>query len=177
MLSNIVAEDRRHIQEVVHCPEVYNKVIELAFRSSYEEKTEALWVLTNIFIQGEVSQIEIIVEAGGLKALCIFLNSPRNMTILCNVLDSIEKILTVSEKHIPGNPFYVTFCAHGLEFLEALQETPNLTVYNKVVAILKLFSRENEENDMPSVTLDASNQFDFGSQSANTFQRIYNFDH
>lgn len=131
------------------------KLIDIASNSTWETKKEALWTLSNICTTGGDEHVKYLVELHGLQPLAEVLSLKNaDAVILSTVLDAIERILDVGEKH--NADFALMFDEYnGIDHLEGLQEHPSNAVYQKTVKIIETYFGEagiDDENLAPGTT-------------------------
>ena len=167
MLSNIAADNTTHKQAIITNSTIWKKVIEMAIHSAWEVKMEALWVVTNLITKGNDKQVHMVGSCGGIEALCNYIKAPRDLTVLQNVLDAIEKTLQLDQK-VPSHPFFETFWQYDLpDHLEELLNHTDKKVYDVAVYILTTYFKldDDDEEDQniapPAVANDSA--FAFGA--------------
>lgn len=164
MLSNIASEEENHIQAIMKKNCIWQAVISMAYGSQWDVRKEALWTLTNIVTKGTTRHVHSIANHHGIHALCYYLDSPRDVTVLLNVLEAIEKILKVDKIN---SPFKTTFCSRGgLEGLEKLLSHANDDVYelaNKIMEAFFDWEEEEEDQNLVPTTIADDSAFQFGA--------------
>lgn len=114
----------------------------LSLNDVWEVRKEATWAIANICDSGTKEQISLMVEFGGLSALCGMLNC-HDVLVTTTVLDAISAILKTKAGTSYTN--LVEEC-DGLEEIENLQQHENEGIYLKAQKILeKYFGAEEEE--------------------------------
>ena len=142
------------------------KLVDTALNSSWETKKEALWTLSNICTTGSDEHVRCLVQIDGLQPIAEVL-SVQNVdpTILDAMLDAVDRVMDVGDRH--HEEYAQMFDEYnGIDYLEALQEHPSTSVYEKTVRIIETYfgtEEHEDENLAPSTT--ATGTFGFGISS------------
>jgi len=160
LISNIAAGTHNQIDTLVRSTHVMKKVIAACSASEWEVRKEAAWVCSNIATGGTEHHAEIMVNLGGITAMCAMLES-SDTKILLVVLEAIEKILSIGEKNGRGFPSLIDENG-GVEKIEKLQEHENDDIYNKCVKIIETYFNGEEVDDENIAPTVQNNEFKFG---------------
>jgi len=176
MLSNIAAV-ADCVEPLVKNHEIWNQAIQMACTdrgpsTRYLEKNEALWVLTNMITRGSSDHVIQVCSGNStaIDALCIYLEHPRDVAVLKNVLEAIDKILTV-DVNLDGFPFLERLdeCG-GTDYVEKLVDHIDDDISKAAVEILEKVhlatGQHEEENVAPSTTEDGKS-YKFGVTTNN----------
>jgi importin subunit alpha-6/7 len=161
-VSNIAAGTEEQITMLMKNRRTMEKIVEMSISERYEVRKEALWVISNIFTTGTDHHVRTLVNLRGLEALAGALGDVQDAKILVNVMDAVDKVMEVGAK--ANINYSLAFDeAHGIEYLEHLQQHDSLEVYEKALAVIELHFRieddEEEENVAPK---QENGMFSFG---------------
>ncbi|KAI9216160.1 armadillo-type protein [Blastocladiella britannica] len=181
-LSNITAGTPDQLQSVIDANLIAPLVHQLA-TGEHKVKKEACWALSNFAAQArnQPAQLRFLVRQGVIKPLCDMLRS-KDPRLLLIVLDALEAVLLVGDQDAAveqrrtgqavGNQFasFIEECG-GADLLYALQDHPDVTVYNRTYTLLErhfdMAEDDEEETEMygdeaaAAGAFDASGQFSF----------------
>lgn len=153
VLSNIAAGTTAQIKTILRTKGLTQRVIEMAEEDQWEVRKEAIWVVSNIATGGSDKQIQSVIEAGAIDALCTNLNVNDSKMILV-ILDAIDCILKLGVKLNKDYASFVDEC-EGLSMIESLQEHDSDEIYQKAISIIELYfgtdDGEEDENLAPEV--------------------------
>ena len=155
-LSNITAGTDEQINLVLSHPCIHT-VIESIKDPDFEIKKEALWTVSNATNATSASISLKVYEFGALGPISDILEM-KDSKILMVALEAINNLLKAGAAVSGDNDAKVNEVANkfdyigGLSKMEALQEHPNVKIYNKVVEIIDQnygLIEVNDENDAP----------------------------
>jgi len=95
-LSNVAAGSPAQIQAVLESG-CLRRVLRLCADAGGDSgvRTEACWVLLNALTCGSEGQLEVLVRAGAVRALCALLSDPGMLSV---AVDGLDKVLQVGER-------------------------------------------------------------------------------
>mmetsp|Transcript_14596 Transcript_14596/g.30708 ORF Transcript_14596/g.30708 Transcript_14596/m.30708 type:complete len:780 (+) Transcript_14596:290-2629(+) len=135
VLTNIAGGTDEQTNELLK-KGILNRVIELAYSSNRGLREEAIWVIANV-VSSLDEHVISAVESGALEALYNFL-SDGDAKNVAFVLQSIENILEVGTE--TGKTYAQKVVnMDGLEALERLASSQNMTVQQRANEVLKRF--------------------------------------
>jgi hypothetical protein len=91
-LSNITAGNVQQIQSVIDAG-LIPPVINLANNGDYDIRKEAIWCLCNATTAANLTQINYLISAGIITALCGNLSNDGDARLLVVVLEGIQSII------------------------------------------------------------------------------------
>lgn len=161
MLSNVVAVPECH-KKFIKATHLWPKVIEMAGKDlNLTVRYEAMWVLTNLITKGSLGKTFKLCNGYGTIAILVqYLCSTTDHALTTNVLEALDKILTVSDMD-PSHDFMKQkfLDSEGLEIVEQLQLAKNFQVYKAASYILETHfdyveSEAEDQNIAPALAPD-----------------------
>ena len=144
LISNIAADIKNHIDDLVNFDCVYNLILLLPSSKLVGIRKEALIAINNIIMVGTEEQLKQLVSFGLIQALSILLES-KDQPLLILTLKAIDSLLE-NENHVEvTNEYANNFSSVGCkEKLAILEYSQNSLIKNKASQILsKYYSRED----------------------------------
>ena len=164
-ISNITAGNQEQIQAVINA-NIIPALCELLKHRDYKVRKEVVWAITNATTGGSTEQILYIFEAGGVRALCEFLDvhDSRMVTVALNGIENMLKAgETVKDNSLGNNPVAMTIeqCG-GLDKIEFLQSHENVEIYQKVYEIIEKYFGADDEIAAPIQPSMEGDEYQFG---------------
>lgn len=160
-LSNVTAGNSSQIQAVIDTKLIPTIIHHLA-TGDFVIQREAAWAITNMTISGEPHQINYLLGAGVLPAMCEVLSLKDPQTIQV-ALDGLHNLLKSKGKDFYDVADEIEKCG-GLDKIELLQNHESTEVYKLAYAIIdEYFSDDNDEDS--SVLPETGEVFRFSDPS------------
>lgn len=161
LLSNIAAGTKSQIGELVSKTAEMSAVVRAAETEAWEIRKEAMWILSNVATGGTDAHIELLVELGGIGAVCGVLDL-SDARIVSIALEAVENILKAGDRMGRSYQSFVDE-ADGLDKIEGLQEHQNNDIYEKAVQIIENhFGAEEVEDENLAPVTNENGTFSFG---------------
>jgi len=158
VLSNIAAvpECNKKFMEMKH---MWPKVIELARKDPKRPvRLEALWVLTNLITKGSSgTTYKLCYNRSTIKILVEYQRFATDPALTKNVLEALDKILTVSANHSFMKEVFLD--NDGTDVVAELQQSENDEIYKVAIYILETHfdfveSSAEDQNIAPALAPD-----------------------
>eukprot|EP01084_Bolivina_argentea_P020554 38214_1 len=157
VISNIIAENKEHIECVINANLIPSIIHELNTEKLAISRG-ALWVIDNITCMGTDEQIEFLVNQGVIESLCRCFDSTivKSNKYLILALECIDKILNVGFKNCIGmdinNNIYAKYVekAGGVDYLKQIHENQSIPdeIYDKATEIIIKYFGQQVIDDM-----------------------------
>jgi hypothetical protein len=145
-LSNLAAGTAAHRLAILKAEtnlKLFTLIVQMSQDAVWSVRKEALFVLCNYAILGNSTDMERLVEYGGVQSFCQFLQTCESTGLLLEVMDALYRIL----EHETVEAKKVIYECQGLDYLENLQDHKCDSVYLSAVKILTTFFCGEEEDD------------------------------
>ena len=144
LLSNIAAGTQEQVQTLTTTKNLVAKLIEMSVLGKWETRKEAIWAVSNIFVNGNDFCVSLLVSQKGIQAMVAVLHESRESEMILVALAAIENILAVAERN---------GCRHSIELIlnecggpskvEELQSHVDEAVHEKVSKLLIIISKRS----------------------------------
>mmetsp|Transcript_60707 Transcript_60707/g.180001 ORF Transcript_60707/g.180001 Transcript_60707/m.180001 type:complete len:553 (-) Transcript_60707:202-1860(-) len=164
LLSNIAAGTKSQIGELVSQTAIMSSAVRASETEVWEVRKEAMWILSNVATGGTDANIELLVELGGIGAVCGALDV-ADAKIISIALEAIENILQAGDRLGRNYQCFVDE-ADGLDKIEGMQHHQNNDIYKKAVDIIENhFGADEVEDENLAPATNENGTFSFGLQT------------
>lgn len=157
-LSNVTAGNVHQVQALMD-HQLLPLIVQHLQHGVFEVQRECAWCLSNLTVNGNCEQIEQLVDAQAIPAMCHLLTS-CDTQIIHVILDGLSNILRKHRDH------ELVTCSieqcGGLDAIERLQAHENTEVYHLAFSLLdKHFPLQSETENSANRSSDEQTRFEF----------------
>ena len=99
LLSNIAAGTQEQVQTLTTTKDLVAKLIAMSINEEWMIRMEAIWAVSNIFMNGNDLCMSLLVNQKGIQAMVAVLYESRESGMILVALDAIQNILAVAERN------------------------------------------------------------------------------
>ena len=166
--SNVAAGTPAQVAALVSTPGLLAALIQTADKGEWNVRKEAAWAVSNAITTGG-PQVVLHVVANGVIGPLVRLLSVDDTKILMVAMEALYVILGTDAPGSAQSHAVMVEEAGGAAALDDLQRHTSKEVYNKAIDIIDAYfapEDEEDENDTPAATTDASKTFTFGAPAS-----------
>ncbi|KAJ5071892.1 importin subunit alpha-4 [Anaeramoeba ignava] len=140
MISNITAGSKEQIQQVFNTENLFNKLLTILEKDSFDVVQEAIWAVSNSITGGSFEQISWTISQGSLKPIVNLLDFDDS-TIVNVCLDAIETILESGDQSLETHNLFLEEFENlgGKQLINKLVQSEDPSIFKKSSQILYLY--------------------------------------